>query len=71
MGYIKFVLKRTSDEAGNTCYVRISRMESDMTGVGTYELNLIMHALSALGGKVEMNTDFLLDTSRWDNDILG
>ena len=51
--------------------IPVTSVSSDMTGVGTYELNLIMHALSALGGKVEMNTDFLLDTSRLDNDILG
>lgn len=71
MGYIKFVLRRTTDEQGNTTYARISRIESDMADTSMLETNLIMHALSAPGGKVEISTDFILDSGRLDNDYLG
>ncbi len=54
MGYIKFVMSvRKSDEKGNTTRAVISRMESDMADTSMLETNLIMHALSAPGGKVE------------------
>lgn len=56
MGYIKFVLSRTTDEQGNTTYARISRIESDMADTDLLETNLIMHALSAPGGKVEQES---------------
>ncbi|RHA57614.1 hypothetical protein [Bacteroides intestinalis] len=56
MGYIKFVLSRTTDEQGNTTYARISRIESDMADTSMLETNLIMHALSAPGGKVEQES---------------
>lgn len=73
MGYIRFILHRTTDNVGNTTNARISRIESDMAGTGLYELNLIMHALSAPGGKVETVRDFLLDSGILDNenDLLG
>lgn len=71
MGYIKFVIRRISDEQGNTVNARISRIESDMADTSMLETNLIMHALSAPGGKVEISTDFILDSGRLDNDILG
>lgn len=71
MSYIKFVLKRTSDEHGNTTHARISRIESDMADTSMLETNLIMHALAAKGGKVEMHTDFILNSGVLDNDILG
>lgn len=51
MGYIKFVLKERRSTEGNTSYARISRIESDMADTGLYELNLILHALSAGGAK--------------------
>lgn len=57
MGYIKFVMSvRKSDEQGNTTRTVISRIESDMADTSTLETNLIMHALSAKGGKVEQET---------------
>lgn len=57
MGYIKFVMSvRKSDEQGNTARVVISRMESDMANASMLETNLIMHALSAPGGKVEQES---------------
>lgn len=74
MGYIKFVLgRRSSDGQGNTTRAVISRIESDMAGVGINELNLILHALSAKGGKVETIVDFVLDAGILDNlnDVLG
>ena len=63
MSYIKFVLRRTTDDHGNTTNARICRIESDLPGTGTLETNLIMHALSAKGGKVETITVFTLDYS--------
>nr|DAY75669.1 MAG TPA: hypothetical protein [Caudoviricetes sp.] len=71
MGYIKFVLRRTSDEHGNTTNARICRIESDMADTSMLETNLIMHALSAPGGKVEIVGEFILDESLLDNDYLG
>lgn len=56
MGYIKFVLRRTTDDHGNTTNARICRIESDLPGTGTLETNLIMHALSAPGGRIEQGT---------------
>ena len=35
------------------------------------QTNLIMHALSAPGGKIVENLDFTLDSGILDNDILG
>lgn len=58
MGYIKFVMSiRKSDEQGNTTRAVISRIESDMADTGMLETNLIMHALSAKGGKVETKVE--------------
>lgn len=73
MGYIKFVLTRTSDEQGNTTNARISRIESDMADTSMLETNLIMHALSAKGGKVEIYREFILDVGILDDEkyILG
>ena len=72
MGYIKFVLSvRKTDDKGNTTRTVISRVESDMADTGMLETNLIMHALSAPGGKIVENLDFTLDSGILDNDILG
>lgn len=73
MGYIKFRIRRRTDAQGNTTHSRVSRIESDMAGSGTFELNLIMHALSAPGGKVALVSEFTLDSGMLDNenDILG
>lgn len=74
MGYIKFVVSiRKSDEHGNTTHARISRIESDMADTGMLETNLIMHALSAKGGKIAISTDFILNSGILDNDndLLG
>lgn len=74
MGYIKFILSaHKTDVSGNTTRARISRIESDMDGLGTYETNLILHALSAPGGRVISISDFILDSGILDNenDILG
>lgn len=58
MGYIKFVMSvRKSDEEGNTTRTVISRIESDMADTSTLETNLIMHALSAKGAKVEIKEE--------------
>lgn len=72
MGYIKFVMSiRKSDEEGNTTRAVISRIESDMADTSMLETNLIMHALSAPGGKVEIVVEFILNESLLDNDYLG
>lgn len=57
MGYLKFVISvQKSDEKGNTTRAVIGRIESDMADTSTLETNLIMHALSAKGNKVEQET---------------
>lgn len=74
MGYIKFrISTRKTDEVGNTTRAVISRIESDMADTGMLETNLIMHALSARGGKVVLVSDFILDSGILDNenDLLG
>lgn len=74
MGYIRFVMStRKTDEVGNTTRAVISRIESDMADTGMLETNLIMHALSARGGKVVLILEFILDSGILDNDndILG
>ncbi|MFK2331092.1 hypothetical protein ACIXOA_08445 [Bacteroides fragilis] len=66
------MLRRTTDDQGGTVTARICRIESDLPGTGTLETNLIMHALSAGGGKVETITVFTLDDSLLDSeDYLG
>ena len=68
MGYIKFVLnRRLTDDDGVAKQMVISRFESDMDGERTLDTNLIMHAM-AIKGKVEIITDFVLDSSLLDND---
>lgn len=72
MGYIKFVMStRKMDTVGNTTRAVISRIESDMADTGMLETNLIMHALSARGGKVIENLEFILNSGVLNNDILG
>lgn len=73
MSYIKFVLsKRVTGDDGGATNARISRIESDMADTSMLETNLIMHALAARGGKEILILDFILDSSRLDdNDILG
>lgn len=52
MGYIKFILSRREIDADdNTVKASLSRIESDMADVNLYEINLILHALSAGGAK--------------------
>lgn len=73
MSYIKFRIKnRQTDDEGWLHHARIKRMESDMADVDTYELNLVMHALSARGRPVTIQ-EFLLDSGVMDNEnwILG
>jgi len=54
MGYIKFVMSlRELDSQNNATRAVISRIESDMADTSMLETNLIMHALSAPGGKIE------------------
>lgn len=73
MSYIKFVLsKRVTGDDGGAMNAVISRIESDMADTAMLETNLIMHALAARGGKEILILDFILDSSRLDdNDILG
>ena len=71
MGYIKFILSTRKTTPMATHLARISRIESDMADTSMLETNLIMHALAARGGKVIETLEFILDSSRLDNDILG
>lgn len=72
MSYIKLIMiSRSVDTAGNPTHARISRIESDMADTGMLETNLIMHALSARGGKVIENLEFILNSGVLNNDILG
>lgn len=72
MSYIKFVMTtRSADATGNAIHAVISRIESDMADTGMLETNLIMHALSARGGKVIENLEFVLNSGVLNNDILG
>lgn len=59
MSYIKFVLsKRVTGEDGGATNAVISRIESDMADTAMLETNLIMHALAARGGKVNLGFPF-------------
>lgn len=54
MSYIKVVIRqRFTDDVGNAINTTISRYESDMPMLDTYEMNLIWHAL-AIRGEVEI-----------------
>ena len=67
-----FVLStRKTDEIGIPIRAVISRIDSDMADTGMLETNLIMHALSARGGKVIENLEFILNSGVLNNDILG
>ena len=53
MSYIKFVLsERKLDSNRKPTTATISRIESDMADTSMLDTNLILHALSAYGGKV-------------------
>lgn len=71
MGYIKFILNERHSTEGNTSYARISRIESDMADTGLYELNLILHALSAPVGNAVEILKLILDSGKLDKDVLG
>lgn len=72
MGYIKFVMSaRSADATGNPTRAVISRIESDMADTGMLEINLILHALSARGGRVIENLEFRLNSGVLNKDILG
>lgn len=72
MGFIKFIMSiRYTDASGTPIRACISRIESDMADTGMLETNLIMHALSARGGKVIENLEFVLNSGVLNNDILG
>lgn len=72
MAYIKFIMTtRHTDTSGTPTRACISRIESDMADTGMLETNLIMHALSARGGKVIENMEFILNSGVLNNDILG
>lgn len=57
MGYIKFRLRKLTDEEGNIITANISRIESTMPYSDTYESNLIWHALSHKGGSVQLEPE--------------
>lgn len=73
MAYIKFKLKnRLTNENGKAITTTISRFESDMPMLDTYEMNLILHAL-AIRGKVEIvnscfSAGYWVNEKPWLND---
>ncbi|MDO4164059.1 MAG: hypothetical protein Q4D56_06695 [Bacteroides sp.] len=71
MSYIKFVLNKRLVDGEKPYNAVISRIESDMADTSLLETNIIMHALAAIGGKVVDVTEFILDSSQLDTDILG
>lgn len=59
MGYIKINLRsRRTDETGKALTTTISRFESDMPMLDTYEMNLILHALAIKGAVEIVNSCF-------------
>jgi hypothetical protein len=69
MAFIKFKIHRRSNENGDSIYTKIGRIESDMDWESTIETNLIIHALSHKGGKIELVSDFILDLGQLDNEL--
>ena len=66
MSFVKFSIRnRSSDESGRSRFAKIAHIESDMPNLSTNELALITHALSAQGGRLEVNEqsgfDYTLD----------
>ena len=53
MGYIKLELTKVTDANGRSTSAKIRRFSSDM-GVESYDLNRILHSLTAPTEKVEM-----------------
>ena len=80
MSYIKVVIRqRVTDDVGNAITTTISRYESDMPMLDTYEMNLICHAL-AIRGEVEIvnscfgsgywvNEKPWLNNEGWNNNV--
>lgn len=80
MSYIKVVIRqRVTDDVGNAINTTISRYESDMPMLDTYEMNLIWHAL-AIRGEVEIvnscfgagywvNEKPWLNNEGWNNNV--
>lgn len=80
MSYIKVVIrKRVTDDVGNAITTTISRYESDMPMLDTYEMNFICHAL-AIKGEVEIvsscfgsgywvNEKPWLNNEGWNNNV--
>ena len=67
MGYIKIRLRsRTTDGDGFARQTTIARFESDMPPLGTYEMNLLWHALS-LKGEIAM-AGSCFGSGRWIDD---
>ena len=67
MGYIKFELSNVTDNQGRSTSAKIRRMYSDME-IGSYDLNRILHSLSAPMQEVEMW--MVLDEGVLDRDKL-
>lgn len=68
MAYIRFNVKRVTDEDGNTVSSRIGRIESDMPSLTTLQPNIIYNALSFNSRPVRW---MMMDIGRLDRDKLG
>lgn len=53
MGYIKLEISKTTDGSGRASSAKIRRIFSD-TGVSMFDLDRILHSLSAPSDKVQM-----------------
>ena len=73
MGYIRFVLSMPVSAMSLSIRLMTAFVAPPSSPVTRLlKTNLIMHALAARGGKVIEIVDFILDSSRLDdNDILG
>lgn len=70
MNHISFHIRsRQADEAtGKLTSARISQLSHDLS-FEAYDLNLILHALSAPGWTGQAQSDFILDTGQLDNEL--
>lgn len=72
MKYIKFRIRSgQTDENGVTRRADIRMIESNMGMLECNELPIILNALGGSIGLVVENLEFILDSGRLDNDILG
>lgn len=70
MSYIKINIKRQLAEDGTIQQAVVSGFESDMADINNYELNILMHALSAPIIEGIISRQFTLNISQLDGQNL-